>query len=473
MPRIRTAALGPALAALVASLALGAPPASAAPGAASGAAPGATASGAAAGWAGAEGGAGEAAAEGPATEGPAVEEARLDRDVPREILRRSGFAGEAPRFAGALRGTGSYAAAERVAVRHGAALWRRAVDRVQGRGPAGGDLARDDDRPLYWARLALTRELRAWQPRFRLTEEARARLLDRLESASRGQDAIRFPHGRGVRRVLLTGFDPFTLDRDIRIGNPSGAAALALDGTLVRTADGGWARVETAVFPVRWRDFANGTVERVLRPHLARVDLFTTVSQGRVGRFDLERFNGAWRGGFPDNENVSSTGPVPVADPGSTPQWTVTSLPYGAITAAATGPFPVYDNTQVTEVPVGGGAPVVRADGPSPGSHSRAGGGGDYLSNEIAYRATLLRDRLGLAGLPGGHLHTPVLRFGAGNTDAVEDPELVRNREMITAQVRAVVAVAAGATGKAGKVREAGVAAEATEAREAAGAAGR
>lgn len=45
---------------------------------------------------------------------------------------------------------------------------------------------------------------------------------------------------------------------------------------------------------------------------------------------------------------------------------------------------------------------------PTPGSQARAGGGGDYLSNEIAYRATLLRDALGLEA-PGGHIHTPVL----------------------------------------------------------------
>ncbi|MFJ6995498.1 pyroglutamyl peptidase [Streptomyces sp. NPDC003090] len=443
---MRTTAPGAALAAVATALSLSlslapaAPPAFAASGAV------AASDGSAAPGAPGAGGPVPAASE-PAAPGPAVEEARLDRDVPREILRRSGFDGEAPRFAAALRGAESYAGAERIVVRHGAALWRRAVDRAQGRGPAGGDLARDDDRPLYWARLGLTRELRAWEPWFALTDEARARLLARLESASRGQDAIRFPRGRGVKRVLMTGFDPFTLDRDIRIGNPSGAAALALDGTLMRTPDGGWARVEAAVFPVRWRDFADGAVERALRPHLPRVDLFTTVSQGRVGRFDLERFNGAWRGGFPDNENVSSTGPVPVDDPATRPQWTVTSLPYEAITAAATGPYPVYDNTQVTEVPAGGSAPVVRPDGPTAGSAARAGGGGDYLSNEIAYRATLLRDRLGLAGLPGGHVHTPVLRFAAGNTDAVEDAELVRNRAAITAQVRAVIAVAAGAAG--------------------------
>ncbi|KUH38541.1 pyroglutamyl peptidase [Streptomyces changanensis] len=379
--------------------------------------------------------------------GPTVEEARLDRPVPREILRRSGFDTAAPRFADALRGARTYAQAERIAVRHGTELWRRAVDRAQGRGPVGGDLARDDDRPLYWARLGMTRALRAWEPATALPAGARERLVDRLESASRGQDAVRFPAGRGVKRVLMTGFDPFTLDRDIRIGNPSGAAALSLDGTLVRTADGGWARVETMVFPVRWRDFADGTVERALRPHLPRVDLFTTVSQGRVGRFDVERYNGAWRGGFADNENASQTGPVPVDDPATRPQWTVTSLPYAAITAAAAGPFPMYDNTAVTEVPAGAAQPVVRPDGPTPGSAARAGGGGDYLSNEIAYRATLLRDRLGLPGLPGGHLHTPVLQFGADNADAVEDPTYLRNRAAITAQVRSVIAVAAGTGG--------------------------
>ncbi|GAA2476719.1 pyroglutamyl peptidase [Streptomyces gobitricini] len=378
----------------------------------------------------------------PPTE-PTVEEARLDRAVPREILARGGFDTVAPEFAAALDRAGSYAAAERAVVRHGSRLWQRAVDRVQGRGPARGDLARDDDRPLYWARLAMSRELRSWTPGFAQRAGARERLLDRLETSSRGQDAIRFPAGKGVKRVLVTGFDPFTLDRDVRISNPSGAAALALDGTLIRTADGALARVETAVFPVRWADFADGEVERTLRPHLPRLDAFATVSQGRVGRFDVERFNGAWRGGFGDNEKVSETGLVPVADPASQPQWTATTLPYAKIVAADTGRFPVYDNTAVTEVPAGGSVAVVRPAGPTPGSAARAGGGGDYLSNEIAYRATLLRDRLGLPDLPGGHVHTPVLRFGAGGTGAVTDPEFLRDRADITAQVRAIVAVAA------------------------------
>lgn len=389
------------------------------------------------------------AAEDPAA-APTVEERRLDKAAPQEILARSGFATVAPEFVRALGKTRSYAQAERVVERQGARLWQRAVDRAQGRGPAGGDLSRDDDRPLYWARLGMTREVRQWEPQFGLTEAQRTRLLASLERTSRGQDTIRYPHTKGIKRILVTGFDPFTLDRDIRISNPSGATALALDGTVIETADGP-ARVETAVFPVRWQDFADGTVERTLRRHLPRVDLFTTVSQGRVGRFDVERTNGAWRGGFGDNENLSRTETIPVTDPASQPQWTSTTLPYKDIVAASTGRFPVYDNTSVTEIPAGGTTPVVRPEGPTPGSTARAGGGGDYLSNEIAYRATLLRDRLGLtASLPGGHVHTPVLQFGTGNTDpasgTVTDPQFIQNRLDIIAQVRSILKVAADVT---------------------------
>ena len=48
---------------------------------------------------------------------------------------------------------------------------------------------------------------------------------------------------------------------------------------------------------------------------------------------------------------------------------------------------------------------------------SRQGGGGDYLSNESAYRNTLLRDTFGL-GIPAGHIHTPVMTNFYGGTAA-------------------------------------------------------
>ncbi|WP_371529370.1 pyroglutamyl peptidase [Streptomyces sp. NBC_01283] len=397
----------------------------------------------------------------PASAAPApaatTEEQRLDRAAPQEILRRSGFDAVAPEFARALDRAHSYGEARRIVERQGEALWRRAVDRAQGRGPAGGGaeaLSRDDDRPLYWARLGMTRELRQWKPAgFGLGEARQGRLMRALEDASRGHDSVGYPKkdraGHRLKRILVTGFDPFTLDRDVRISNPSGATALALDGAVIETADGP-ARVETVVFPVRWDDFAEGTVERTLRAHLPRVDLFTTISQGRAGRFDIERTNGAWRGGFPDNENLSRTETVPVTDPATQPQWTSTTLPYKEIVSAGTGRFPVYDNTSVTEIPAGRTDPVVRPDGPTDGSTAREGGGGNYLSNEIAYRATLLRDRLGLHDrLPGGHVHTPILQFGTGNTDPatgkITDAEFVRNRLDIIAQVRQILTTAMNA----------------------------
>lgn len=379
-----------------------------------------------------------------------VEEQRLAEPVPQEILQRSGFDPVAPGFTRALCGADSYRQAQEVVVRHGQRLWQRAVERAQGRGPAAGDLSRADDRPLYWARLGMTGALRQWRSGFDLSDARRTALLDRLERSSRGHDAVDFPDGKGrdkgLKRVLVTGFDPFTLDRDIRISNPSGASALALDGTVVRTK-AGRVRIETAMFPVRWADFTRGMVERALRPHLPKVDLFTTVSQGRPGRFDIERYNGAWRGTFPDNDNISASGTIPVPDPLTQPQWTATTLPHQDIVSAPTGRFPVEDNTEVVEIPAGESEPVERPDGPTEGSTAREGGGGNYLSNEIAYRATLLRDRLGLS-VPGGHVHTPVLEFGPDNTDpgtgTITDPEFLQNRQDIIDQVRSIIRVAAG-----------------------------
>ncbi|MFF4286374.1 pyroglutamyl peptidase [Streptomyces sp. NPDC001633] len=384
-----------------------------------------------------------------------VEEGRLTEAAPQEILRRSGFVVWPREFARGLARVSTYPQASRYVEAEGRALWRRAVDRAQGRRPAGGDLSRDDDRPLYWARLGMSKELRQWQPGFGLSAAQREALLGSLERGSRGQDSIELPAGKRLLRIVVTGFDPFQLDADPRRSNPSGAAALALDGTTIRTASGEPARIEAAVFPVRWADFARGTVEHTLAPYFRRgsrqVDLFTTISQGRPGRFDVERTNGAWRGGYPDNvrESRTETVPIPPGVPTVTPQpqWTTTSLPYARIVAAGTGPYPVVDHTAVTEIPAGGTAPVERPDGPTPGSTARAGGGGDYLSNEIAYRATLLRDAVGRPTLPGGHLHTPVLEFGPDNTDPangqVTDPVLVQNRMAITRQVREIVTVAA------------------------------
>ena len=273
------------------------------------------------------------------------------------LVRRlmAGFTRSLERFHTELCRTKNPAQAERTVAKHSTALWRDAVKRAQGKGPIQGTLSAGDDRPLYWTRLAMAATLRQWDPRFELSDADRQGLIDDLDRVSRGQEDITFPKGRGQTRVLVTGFDPFTLFRDIRQGNPSGAAALALDGTVVQTAEGPL-RIEAAMFPVRWRDFEQGMVEEALLPHFqpgkGQVDAFATTSQGSPGQFDLEAVNGAWRGGFTDNEEVCYQGTVPIPEGIPTidpqPQWTRSTHPVDAMRAADTGAYPVNDNRQVS-----------------------------------------------------------------------------------------------------------------------------
>lgn len=317
------------------------------------------------------------------------EEARADLPEPRRLLARSGFAAAEPLFTADLRDAQDLDQAREVVAAHGSRLWteatRTGVDEL-------------DDRPLYWARLVLASRLRTWRPSFPLDVDRRAELMRLLEVESRGITDLDFPPGERWVRVVVTGFDPFQLDEDPACSNPSGVAALDLNGWTFpvgrRTAV-----VRAAIFPVRWGDFDEGLVEQALADQHGRAEAVLTLSRGRSGRFDLEVWNGARRGGGADNLGVRRSGPIPVPEG---PEWTCTSLPTGEMAEAAPGPFPVVVNTHVTE----GGPEVERPEGPTAGSVAVRGGGGDYLSNEIAYRNTLLRDRSG-HDLPAGHVHLP------------------------------------------------------------------
>ncbi|RAF06118.1 pyroglutamyl peptidase, partial [Burkholderia multivorans] len=130
---------------------------------------------------------------------------------------------------------------------------------------------------------------------------------------SRGQDTLD-PDASERDVAVITGFDPFSLRSEPRISNPSGAIALALDGEVIDGPNGP-VEIQAALFPVRWRDFGDGMVEKALTPAFSAEntpELFFTISQGRPNQFDLEAFNGAWRGGFVDNELVCYQGIAPI-----------------------------------------------------------------------------------------------------------------------------------------------------------------
>ncbi|MFJ9641847.1 pyroglutamyl peptidase [Streptomyces sp. NPDC101206] len=391
---------------------------------------------------------GSATCRPPSAAAPDPEQARLADPRTAALVERGGFGDFVRRFPAALCSSRTPAEAGWLLDAWGTALWQTAVQRAQGRRP-GGDLPAGDDRPLYWARLAMTAELARWQPTFGIDRTA---LRTRFEDASRGMTDNAFRPAPGVRRVFVSGFDPFGLDAEIRRANPSGSAVLRLNGRRITLADGGTAEVRAVVLPVRYADFDAGIVERAFAPRLAGgpapADLVTTVSQGYPGIFTLEAWAGRSRSAdpYPDNARSLSGGTRehPVTAPGMGPgaEFIRTTLPVDAVTAAVQAPFPVRLNTAVTEIPAGGSTPVDRTDGPTAGSRAVAGGGGGYLSNEVAYRSNRLRGELA-PRLPGGHLHTPVLTGLPADPQSLTGPEFERNEDAIAAEVQAVLEHAA------------------------------
>jgi hypothetical protein len=202
------------------------------------------------------------------------------------------------------------------------------------------------------------------------------------------------------------------------------------------------------VFPVRYTDFDESMVENALAPHYRpgpqHADLVMTASQGRVGIFDLEVFNGRRRSvsSIGDNNNLWGGGTIsaPVVSPSmpAGPEWLTSGLPLARMAQTEVPPFRTRVNTSVLEIPAGETTPVRRPDGPTAGSIASEGAGGGYLSNEVAYRNTLQRDLLD-PSMPAGHLHVPVLSFDLTNKTAITDPTYEANRNAIIAGAHAIL----------------------------------
>lgn len=424
----------------------------------------------------------------------------------RTIIEGGGFGGYTAAFTAALCRTHSLDGATTLAERKGEALWHAAVRRARSSdSTVRGDLPASDDRPLYWTRVEAMAVLRQWAPEGGLTDVERAELIETFDKAARGMLDIDLPRGDDVLRVIVSGFDAYTLDggttaaapgtvgNNIRHGNPSGATALALDGTRYRTDDGTLAHVEAYTLPVSYREFQEGYLEDTVGPFLApgprQVDASITVSQAGGSQFNLEQWNSRYHGVSLGNDGTAPcprTGGVPqlaVDNPGCNiqvvdrwgggdrltdpPQWTTASLPVAEMIAADTGvgvprppgdtwpdrseAFGVVWHTNYIQFPDCTSPTLETFNDPPPVAYppatppvpptadscSYSGGGGNYLSNESAYRNTLLRDRAGL-DIPAGHIHTPDMQhFETGF--GVSDPTFDAWRTSIVAQGRNLV----------------------------------
>lgn len=309
----------------------------------------------------------------------------------------------------------------------GQRLWQQAVRDVQS--------GNTDDRTLYWSRLIMRASLKTQPAGFNMASWQREILVSAIEKSSRGFSDIDFKPDSRIK-ILLTGFDPFFLDKDIGQSNPSGVTALALDGYTFNV-NGKKAQIETVMIPVRFADFDNGMIESLLTPIYRdnSVDMIFTVSMGRE-QFDIERFPSRNRtAAAPDNLNVltgaSTTKPIaPLLNNKSLngPEFVEFSLPVAAMQQVK-GKWAVNDNHQVSTV--SGGQFDAKSLNELQNVISVEGSGGGYLSNEISYRSILLMQQFN-RNLPVGHIHTPKVK---GHDAEVE--------HQIVEQIKAMVAAAA------------------------------
>jgi len=318
----------------------------------------------------------------------------------------------------------------KMVARQGERLWQQAVRDVQ-----SGSI---DDRPLYWSRLAMHRQLKRSRPAFNMAPWQQGILLNAVEKSSRGFSNVQFANDTQVK-ILLTGFDPFFLDRNIGQSNPSGLVALSLDG-FTFSANGKKAQIETVMIPVRFADFDKGIVESLLTPIYREnsVDMIITVSMGRDD-FDLERFPGRNRSAAaPDNLNLltgaNKQKPMAPLFNGKTlngPEFVEFSLPAAAMQSVS-GNWKVNDNHKVTSVAKGEFTASSVAELHS--ETSVEGSGGGYLSNEISYRAVLLGQQFN-SSIAVGHIHTPKV---AGHDPKVEAEIMTQVKAMVIAGAAAL-----------------------------------
>lgn len=284
-----------------------------------------------------------------------------------------------------------------------------------------------DDRPLYYARLEAIAVLRAYQWRKPSHPSLPVEELNKFEWASRGFETV---NGRTAkikldsttdRKIIVTGFDPFQLYLDPIVSNTSGIAALALHKNFPD------AKVSSAIFPVRYRDFDNQFIEMIMQDGVKESSLIMTCSWTPNDYFNIDRFASGYRGGSLDNEYKVSNNNNPT---GGSLTYIETTLPYespniffnslGQLNQQLTGgDYLVLDQSYSQSSPAGSASNPQHgqtnsyeksSNVPSLNGVVEGGSGGSYLSNEIFYRTAKVRKEK-QSGLSTGHFHIRQLSF--------------------------------------------------------------
>lgn len=324
----------------------------------------------------------------------------------------------------------------------GSNLWAQARDFVQTDMTPGSSYV--DDRILYYIRLNCLVALKAYYKRHSLgnLSDPKRKLF---ELASRGfaSNGTSIDVPGDLKKVIVTGFDPFVLPSMPTRNNSSGLAALSLDSRAFSPAGAEQYYVKTAILPVRYKEFSEGLIEVVTTNSIAPIAMLITTSlhpqqlglqPPAVDVFDVERFATSYRlTDFADNMNIHLKSPGNIL-PG--PFYLQTTLPHSKVITSASqtqeipGPnspppaqfvldqeyrirgfFPPHDWQNVP------GKYRYRSfegtdeawnlkETPDAGTVVEVGSGGNFLSNEIMYRTALARQNA-KPTLASGHIHVP------------------------------------------------------------------
>lgn len=316
-------------------------------------------------------------------------------------------------------------------------IWNEAVSFVQ-----ANDNTTPDDRPLYWARIKMQVALKshpyfieqhAYSSNIKGNEVNTGSDLEKLirifEEKSRNYKEVDFSLAPvGAKKILITGFDPFFLNEklypnwhNIEQSNPSGCVALALHNSLTQNEIG---YIQSMIVPVRYTDFDNsknisngqgiGIIEKYIKPLLDEVDMVITISQAGPNDYNIDIFATLSRGGTIDNMNftrIKGSKSVNV----SSIETIVTTLPdkftQGSSIAVFNGEYQITENS----------TQLIATKSNYPNSKIFNGPGGNYLSNEIFYRVSKLREEWIKSKLPNivakatGHFHIAMLQSGSAD----------------------------------------------------------
>lgn len=425
----------------------------------------------------------EATVTPPAVAHTPEERVYLDEGIPKEIIAASplhanvvAFQGEIATLAGTPQ---TFATLKPVIEFHGDKLFQDAVSMV----------GVHDDRPLYWARLAMRAAMRdAGLPQ---VDE----LITVLEETSRGLARAPFPGepNSTTKHILVVGFDPYMLhngaNANIRRANPGAAAVLRIAYLPFTSPGNNYTVVAHAlILPMRYADydvtgeasiehrffndffdpsFPLGLIDNRDGPH--KIHAVITVapgpaSAGAVRDYFIARFATKTRGGDEDNNGVRSTSSAGLVKgddfyDASLPLTTALPASEGGppiiadlyfdqtyqYTSSKTGPqqFTTHKRTSYTKAETAGliAAPNAVPTDASGDLSGGVGSAGNWLFNEVYYRLARMHNKVS-GRVKVGHIIVPALQGNGAAYNSGPDysePDTVA----LAAKVRDIIAAIA------------------------------